>query len=352
MHSCFLLRTSAPPPPRPSHTIHLSGGFTATHSGRPRHTHVHAANDDEQPSSSGGSSSQLSVTLRRRKNEIDALLKRLGTAEVERLLALPPTRTRGFELSALIARVNATQRRPVIVIEIGRSRLAKSPAQLAELARKYVAWGADALAVPVDAEDSPEGLEDLRAVAAAARVPVLAVDWAMHPIQVVEARDRGAVGLIGTIAQVLNKGAVILSSYAAAQGLDAPVEVVNLAEVEAMSQGRAPVPFYGFLLNIRITLAVPGFRESMLKNMMDSLPAGALSIVGVRSAAEAREARALGAHAVLVKRATFGEDDGEAEVERAVRDLRLALSGPVWGAVSEAEGALEREDIDPDDRVV
>jgi hypothetical protein len=60
-----------------------------------------------------------------------------------------------------------------------------SPAQdLAQLARDYVAAGADALAVRVDYEDTPEGLKDLYVVCQAVKVPVLARDWVIHPLQV------------------------------------------------------------------------------------------------------------------------------------------------------------------------
>jgi hypothetical protein len=43
--------------------------------------------------------------------------------------------------------------------------------------------------------------------------------------QAVEAKQAGAAGFLGTIASVLGSGAPIMSSYAAALGLDAPVEV-------------------------------------------------------------------------------------------------------------------------------
>ena len=62
---------------------------------------------------------------------------------------------------------------------------------------------------------------------AAKRVPVLAKDWAVHPLQVVDAKEAGAAGYIGVIAQVNGRGTALLSSFAARIGLDAPVEVVN-----------------------------------------------------------------------------------------------------------------------------
>ena len=48
-----------------------------------------------------------------------------------------------------------------------------------------VGAGADALAVRLDSEHTPEGLKDLWSVCRAVRnTPVLAVDWFLHPLQV------------------------------------------------------------------------------------------------------------------------------------------------------------------------
>lgn len=44
--------------------------------------------------------------------------------------------------------------------------------------------------------------------------------------QIVDAKEAGAAGVLGTIASVSVRGAPVLSSFAAALGLDAPVEVL------------------------------------------------------------------------------------------------------------------------------
>lgn len=146
------------------------------------------------------------------------------------------------------------------------------------MARHVVAWGAEVLVVPIDLEDSPSGLEDLEAVAAMAKemqVPVLARDWFLHPLQVIEAKEKGAAGVIGVIAQVMGRGAAVVSMYSAAlvgrrglcraggvavrdprllvQGMDCPVEIVNAQEIEDMSNMR--VPFFGLNLNIGTVIA-------------------------------------------------------------------------------------------------
>jgi hypothetical protein len=65
------------------------------------------------------------------------------------------------------------------------------------------------------------------AVQAAKRTPVIARDWIIHPLQLVDAKDAGAAGVLGVIGQVNGRGTAVMSSFAAAIGLDAPVEVVN-----------------------------------------------------------------------------------------------------------------------------
>jgi indole-3-glycerol phosphate synthase len=69
-------------------------------------------------------------------------------------------------------------------MEIARPSSASPAEDLAKLAQQYVAYGADALAVRIDAEDTPEGLKDLYVVCQAVKVPVLARDWVIHPLQV------------------------------------------------------------------------------------------------------------------------------------------------------------------------
>lgn len=45
--------------------------------------------------------------------------------------------------------------------------------------------------------------------------------------QVVEAKEAGAAGVIGVVANVLGDGSPIMTSFAAAIGLDAPLEVTH-----------------------------------------------------------------------------------------------------------------------------
>jgi hypothetical protein len=115
--------------------------------------------------------------------------------------------------------------RSVLVYELVRPSPSSTSADLAALAKKYVSLGADALCVRVDSEDTPEGLKDLFVVSQAVKVPVIARDYIIHPLQIVEVKESGAAGALGVIGQVNGRGTAILSSFAAALGLDAPVEV-------------------------------------------------------------------------------------------------------------------------------
>lgn len=44
-------------------------------------------------------------------------------------------------------------------------------------------------------------------------------------LQLVEAKEAGAAGVIGIVANILGNGSPVMSSFAAAIGLDAPIEV-------------------------------------------------------------------------------------------------------------------------------
>ena len=110
--------------------------------------------------------------------------------------------------------------RPVLAFELARSAAADSPSALAAAATALAAAGADALIVPTDSSDTPEGLADLFAVCRAAPgVPVLRRDWFLHPLQVVDAKESGCAGILGVVASVTGaRGTPVLSSFAAALG--------------------------------------------------------------------------------------------------------------------------------------
>lgn len=206
-----------------------------------------------------------------------------------------------FKLGQLIQDAIPTGK-PVIILEVGRPTPETTSAELAEIARKYEKasrGAAVALAVPTDEFYSPDGLRDLWMVAQAVRLPVLRRDWILHPLQVAEAKEAGACGVIGCISHVLQKGAPLLSGYSAAIGMDAPMEVINLQEVESMAA--RGVPCFAVNVSVGLSLSVPGIAGTVAKGVIGQLPFGCYSIAGVRTLDEAREARYAGADALLIK---------------------------------------------------
>ena len=73
--------------------------------------------------------------------------------------------------------------RAVLVAEVCRPSPSATSSDVAKMAADYVAWGADAIAVATDLEETPGGLQDLFAVCRAVKVPVLQWDWFLHPLQ-------------------------------------------------------------------------------------------------------------------------------------------------------------------------
>ncbi len=99
-------------------------------------------------------------------------------------------------------------RRPAIVAEIKRASPSKGDIMPgldpANVAREYVAAGAAAISVLTDVHFKGT-LEDLRAVRAAAEVPLLRKDFIFEPYQVYEARAAGADCIL-LIAAMLKEG--------------------------------------------------------------------------------------------------------------------------------------------------
>lgn len=150
--------------------------------------------------------------------------------------------------------VRAQQGRAAVIAEVSRGGDVSSPQQLAEAARQVLAAGADAVIVPTDSESTPQGgpadirsravlefclphkiaasritdhsvavggslawsppymaslcagLADLFAVCQAVEAPVLVRDWVLHPLQIVDAKEAGAAGLLGIVTSVTGNG--------------------------------------------------------------------------------------------------------------------------------------------------
>lgn len=214
----------------------------------------------------------------------------------------------------------------MLVAEVCRPSPSATSSDVAKLAADYVAWGVDAIAVATDLEETPGGLQDLFAVCRAVKVPVLQWDWFLHPIQVVEAKEAGAAGAIGVVANVLGNGSPIMTSFAAAIGLDAPLEVVNKTEVTRL--GDIGVPFFGINLSVGLSLALPGFQTDMAKGLLNNMPQGVITLVGAKSPSDAVQARAAGADAILLKKQMLTvKGQSRQDVRQLIEQLKYSMSG-------------------------
>lgn len=145
-------------------------------------------------------------------------------------------------------------------------------------------------------------------------------------VQVIEAKEAGASGVLGITCQVSGKGTPVMSSFAGSLGMDAPVEAVNLIELEfLMKKG---VPMVAVTCGVQVTLTVPGFANDVIKGLLPELPLGCASVVGVASEGAARHAAECGASAVLLKQEMLEEVcDDPAACKALINSVKYAMSG-------------------------
>ena len=103
-------------------------------------------------------------------------------------------------------------------------------------------------------------------------------------------------------------------------GLDCPVEIVNQSELTEME--KSGVPFFG--LNLSVGLSI-GFGSQIAQGLVQNLPFGALSMIGVRSIEEAQRGRLAGADSLLIKKELAQEYMGKEE--ELVMNLRMVTDG-------------------------
>ncbi|KAH7619923.1 hypothetical protein Ndes2526B_g05168 [Nannochloris sp. 'desiccata'] len=286
----------------------------------------HASQQPESPPPSSGGT-RLGAIIKRKQQQLAQRLEELGEEGLEERLQSAASNPSAYpyRLARLIADTTPTGR-PVLVFEIARTSTSvgqqtdttttiSSSKELAEVATRLSKGGADALIVPTDSEDTPEGLSDLFNVSrAAAEIrpippPVLCRDWFLHPLQIVDAKEAGCAGVVGIIASVTGaRGTPVMSSFSSALGLDAPVEIVNLAELKAMET--FGVPFFALNISVGLSVRIAGFGSDVAAGLLGELPFMAVSLVGVKSLEEARAAREAGADALFVRRELVWEWQG------------------------------------------
>jgi len=237
-------------------------------------------------------------------------------AEVrEAALAQPPAPSLAAALSAAAVAVVAEVKRA----SPSRGALAEIP-DPAALASAYVAGGAAAVSVLTEPRWFRGSLDDLAAVCAAVRVPVVRKDFVVTPYQVWEGRAAGAAAVLLILAALDDAELLQLRAEANEAGLEAFMEVHDAAEAaragRAAAEG-APAPLVvGVNARDMATLDVDPERFARLRA---ALPDGAVTVAesGIRGAADLARLRALGADAVLVGELVATAHDPQA----AVRDL-------------------------------
>lgn len=211
-----------------------------------------------------------------------------------------------FRVLNAIACANLNEGRTAVAVELSRQNREDG----ADIARTAAAWaeaGADALAVHTDEFYTTDGAEDVRQVARAAPgVPILALDWTLHPVQVVDAMRSGAVA-VQVVAQIMPESGIgALSQLISRGGVDMVVECVNVSDVEKATAAGASL--FGMNLTVGLKLAsIPGAKESVLHGMLTSLPPDTFSVVGVNSVDALQRAKADGASCVVLQPALLEE---------------------------------------------
>eukprot|EP00210_Caulerpa_lentillifera_P001404 g1349.t1 len=268
--------------------------------------------------------SGLVEIIERKQKELAIRINEIGEQEVlERVsTALEWQNPNPHRFAQLVTSIKMQRGRPVLVFE-----LKPETKQVVQRAMKLELSSVDALCISTDpgVSSSSEGVKSLFLVTTSSvKIPVFAKDWFIHPIQILDVKEAGASGLIGIIASVSKSGTQLLSGYAAALGLDGPVEVVNLQEVKEMERLRIPM----FSMNVSVGLSVAGISgiaSEISSGILKSLPIGAVSLVGVRSIEEARLAAMNGADGLLISSEIIPESNGE--LRDFVRELNYITSG-------------------------
>lgn len=228
---------------------------------------------------------------------LEALESQLQTA------ATTPRQGPDFRLTRMISTVREIEARPLLIAEVKRRPGVSSPTELVDAVKAAIQAGADTVAICTDAEATPQGLADLFAVCRAVSQPVVARDWYLHPIQVVDAREAGAASVLGIVDSVTGPGSAVLSSFASALGLEAPVEVVNKQQSDAAEAGG--IPFIAVSVGVSLSISMPSITAQIAHALITDQPFGNQTIMGVRSLDEVRQAKASRADCIFIGEAFY-----------------------------------------------
>lgn len=254
-------------------------------------------------------SDKLTEIMAWKRREIAPLLRAVPAAELSRLdaaLPRPPSFARALRRAdGALAVISEIKRRSPSAGDI------KAGASALEQAQRYQAAGADALSILTDEKFFGGTLADLRGATAhfaahAPARPCLRKDFFVHPIQVLQAREAGASAILIIVRALKDREIADLFAAAKAAGLDALFEIHNEVELEeAVDHGARIIG-----VNNR-DLAVFKTDLGLSERLIPRFPRDVIAVSesGIFTGADARRARAAGAHAVLVGEALMRAAD-------------------------------------------
>ena len=268
-------------------------------------------------------SDKLTEIMLSKRREIAASLRFVPDAELARMDAAVP---RPPSFATALRRADGSL---AIIAEI--KRRSPSAGQInagvnsVDQAGRYQAAGADALSVLTDEKYFGGTLEDLRTVTAwlsatPPALPCLRKDFMVHPVQVLEARESGASAILIIVRALNDEEIKSLFLAARVAGLDSLFEIHNERELDrAVAHGAKIIG-----VNNR-DLAVFKTDLALSERLIPRFPADVIAVSesGISTAADARRARAAGAHAVLVGEALMRA----ADPARLVAAFRAGTAG-------------------------
>lgn len=247
----------------------------------------------------------LDQILSAKRAEVAAAKRLLSQPDCMRLATERPDAPRGFRRALAEAAV-----KPAVIAEFKRKSPSKGylkrGADAAEITRSYEKAGASCLSVLTDGPFFDGSLDDLKAVRAAVRLPVLRKDFLVDLYQVAQSYAAGADAIL-LIAEAL-EGSLMKDLYDAAQGWGMDVLAELHSEAEFAKVKNMPEAMIG--INNRNLKTFEVSLETT-QNLARLAPAGTLIVSesGIRSRRDFETVRSYGADAVLVGEGLMVQND-------------------------------------------
>ena len=251
------------------------------------------------PVAGAGAGGVLGEILAVKRDEVAAARAARPLAELRRAAAAASHDAPARSLAAALRRGPGQPVRAIA--EIKRASPSAGPirpgADPVAIAREYAGAGASAISVLTDRRFFDGDLAFLPAVRAAVPTPLLRKDFLIDEYQVVEARAAGADAVLLIVAALDDTALGELLAAAADLGMDALVEIHDVAEAD-----RAVAAGAGIIGVNHRNLATFTIDMSLTARLAGHVPAGTVLVgeSGIRQRADVEALAAAGAHAVLV----------------------------------------------------